>query len=145
MKQFDAALTKALQSGDTDLIYLAIFAIRARTATQEFLSLLSKLEPALNIYIHYCKEHDPTKLKDVYTFLQQSEALGHCLVREAYQHQDLDSRKEKLRQALNYYRKTDSFATKVVMHFFASFHFTSIPLHSTPLLTPLLTLCFRFK
>jgi hypothetical protein len=114
MRQYEAALLKSLQSGDTDLVHLVLVQLRGQLAASELMHLIGKYDTALALYMKSCKEHDKErdKLRELYVLQQRPDLLAGLLVREAYQHPDLETRREKLHQAMNQYKKVDPTAAK---------------------------------
>lgn len=66
MKEYDLALTKAVQSGDTDLAYSALLAIRRELPTADFFRLLRNKPAASRLFEVYCREKDTRLLQDFY-------------------------------------------------------------------------------
>lgn len=66
MKEYDIALTKAVQSGDTDLVYSALLTVRRELPAPEFFRLLRNKPAASRLFEVYCREKDKRLLQDFY-------------------------------------------------------------------------------
>ena len=63
MKEDELALTKAIQSGDTDLVYLALLHLKKHRKQKDFFALIREKPLARDLYISYCKQTDLPSLK----------------------------------------------------------------------------------
>lgn len=63
MKEDELALTKAIQSGDTDLVYLALLHLKKHRRERDFFALIKDKPLARDLYIAYCKQADLPGLK----------------------------------------------------------------------------------
>lgn len=78
MEQDELALKKAIESGDTDLMYLVLLHIKRTKDVQQFIRTISKQPEALDMFISYCKEQEPSLLPELYaTPGQEHRALSH--------------------------------------------------------------------
>jgi len=59
----EAALTKAIESGDTDLVYFVILNILRNETEENFFRIMKNEPVALDLLISYCKERDIELLK----------------------------------------------------------------------------------
>jgi vacuolar protein sorting-associated protein 16 len=92
MKQEQLALTKAIESGDTDLskflsllfqmeenhfsfinylflyilVYLVLLHVNRNAPEKDFYEMIARHNEAVNLYIAYCKEQDASQLLSVY-------------------------------------------------------------------------------
>lgn len=60
------ALVKAIESGDTDLVYTVILKLRDKMALSDFKMTIRNFPVAQALYIKYCKEHNPQALNEIY-------------------------------------------------------------------------------
>mmetsp|Transcript_8410 Transcript_8410/g.11326 ORF Transcript_8410/g.11326 Transcript_8410/m.11326 type:complete len:835 (-) Transcript_8410:32-2536(-) len=90
MQQDDIALVKAIESGDTDLVYLVILHIKRLRSPDEFVKLIRNQHVALSLVIKYCKQQDTSLLKDIYYQQNNREELGNMIMNEAYQQPSLE-------------------------------------------------------
>jgi hypothetical protein len=93
-------------------VHLVILHLRRGLTREQFFDIIGKYDVALNLYIQLCKEQDLERLKEVYDFQNKPDLLAFVYVKEAYEVEDLDMRKESLRSALNLYKKGNSYAAK---------------------------------
>ncbi|KAG2436636.1 hypothetical protein HXX76_006164 [Chlamydomonas incerta] len=61
------ALRKAIESGDTDLVYLVLFGLYRARSLPEFWSLVAVRALARNLFIKYCKAKEPELLETILT------------------------------------------------------------------------------
>eukprot|EP00005_Dracoamoeba_jomungandri_P004307 CAMPEP_0174258998 /NCGR_PEP_ID=MMETSP0439-20130205/7888_1 /TAXON_ID=0 /ORGANISM="Stereomyxa ramosa, Strain Chinc5" /LENGTH=793 /DNA_ID=CAMNT_0015342709 /DNA_START=252 /DNA_END=2633 /DNA_ORIENTATION=+ len=113
MKEDEVALEKAIESGDTDLVYLVLLHIRRNAAPTEFFRIIRRNPESVNLLIAYCKEQDVDLLKDLYYQTGQPQETANMAVVEAYQFKDIEKRIRGLKVALNLYKDTkEQLATK---------------------------------
>ncbi|GAB2222949.1 hypothetical protein Droror1_Dr00017081 [Drosera rotundifolia] len=81
----DIALTKAIESGDTDLVYMVLFHIWHKRPYLEFLGTLHARPLAQDLLIAYaqCYKHD--FLKQIFTTTGQSEEVAFVLWKESWE------------------------------------------------------------
>lgn len=85
MKQDEMALSKAIESGDTDLIYLVILHLKRSTRSPlEFFRIIRNEPVALDLLISYSKQQDLKLLKELYYTLDELEQVANVFVRDAY-------------------------------------------------------------
>lgn len=63
MKEDELALTKAVASGDTDLVHLALLHLRKHRKQRDFFALIKDKPLARDLFIAYCKQADLPALK----------------------------------------------------------------------------------
>jgi len=66
MEDSRAALSKALESGDTDLIYLALLHLQKTRPTHEFFQLVATQPVARDLLVAFARHHDRTLLRQLY-------------------------------------------------------------------------------
>lgn len=66
MQEDEIALNKAIESGDTDLIYFAMFHMKRKLPLAEFFRLLNNKPMAANLLEVYGRQNDINLLKDFY-------------------------------------------------------------------------------
>eukprot|EP01006_Ploeotia_vitrea_P014258 TRINITY_DN3823_c0_g1_i1.p1 TRINITY_DN3823_c0_g1~~TRINITY_DN3823_c0_g1_i1.p1 ORF type:complete len:855 (+),score=458.50 TRINITY_DN3823_c0_g1_i1:18-2582(+) len=87
MKQDERALDKAIDSGDTDLIYLALLYIqRSYDDDRQFFSIIESRPLARSMFVTYCKRHSHNTglLKSYYYYFKMHTEAAHLACREAY-------------------------------------------------------------
>jgi len=113
MGEDENALSKALDSGDTDLVYLVLLHIRRSRSGADFFKIIRSRKGAVDLLVAYCKQQDLDLLKDIYYQAGMPNQSAHVAVIEAYQHAELEKRVRGLQIALNLYKDTgDLFASK---------------------------------
>lgn len=105
MGQEDAALEKAIQSGDTDLVHLVLLQLqKAHPIAQEFFSIVLSKPVARDLFIAYSKQKDPGLLRELYRLQSRPQDLGLLEVKQAWKVADLDRRIGGLQTALSYFK-----------------------------------------
>ncbi|KAK7085238.1 Vacuolar protein sorting-associated protein 16, partial [Halocaridina rubra] len=99
------ALRRALQSGDTDLIYTVLDHLRQQLPSGDFLMLIRDFPVAQSLYIRSCRELDTDQLRDI--LVQEDDFQGQALLRikEAYHSNRADTRQASLQGASELFRK----------------------------------------
>jgi len=114
MQEDELSLKKAIESGDTDLIYLVILHLHRKLPIAEFFKIINEKPLACNLLEVYCKEQNLGLLKDFYYQADYKSETAAILTNESYAESDVNSRIEKLKMALKYYSedKDKSFEVK---------------------------------
>lgn len=104
MKQDKIALEKAVDSGDTDLVYHVLLRLQAALSPGDFFHLLDDsltpaLAPAVRLLQVYARENDRQLLRDFYYQDDRRVDAGALYVAEAYATPLADDRAELLRLA----------------------------------------------
>ncbi|XP_057651566.1 vacuolar protein sorting-associated protein 16 homolog [Diorhabda carinulata] len=89
------ALVKAIESGDTDLIYMVILKLREKMPLGDFKMTIRNFPVAQSLYIKYCKEHHTQALNEIY--IQEDD---FCAQAETFILESLDDKKEHMKDAL---------------------------------------------
>ncbi|KAF2892196.1 hypothetical protein ILUMI_13977 [Ignelater luminosus] len=99
------ALLKAIESGDTDLVYMVILRLRDNMPLADFKMTIRNFPVAQALYIKYCREHNSQALNEI--FIQEddfnSQALG--FVSESLDEKKTHTRDASLTSALEAYKK----------------------------------------
>ncbi|XP_054707259.1 vacuolar protein sorting-associated protein 16 homolog [Uloborus diversus] len=114
LKQETQAMIKAIDSGDTDLIYTVIRYLKNSLSKGDFHMRIRQFPAAHDFYLKLCKEQDLELLRENYS--QESDFLseGHCFVMESYQTKKADKRISSLQEALKSYKKAkNDFAAQI--------------------------------
>jgi hypothetical protein len=104
MKQDNAALTKAIASGDTDLTYFTLLHLKKTLPRAQFFDLVHEKPVAFDLLVTYCKSQDQEMLKTLYYHLDQRERAADVYVAEAYAKPNLRGRLDALKIAQELYR-----------------------------------------
>ncbi|XP_063605490.1 LOW QUALITY PROTEIN: vacuolar protein sorting-associated protein 16 homolog [Penaeus indicus] len=99
------ALRRALQSGDTDLIYTVLHHLRQKLSSGDFLMFIRNFPVAQSLHIRSCRELDMEQLRDI--LVQEDDFNGQALLRikEAYMSNRTDMRQASLQGAAELFRK----------------------------------------
>lgn len=105
MKEDKLALKKAIESGDTDFIYLVLLHMRSSPDMNlaKFLMIFQEkeLEPAYHLFVQYCKER-PERSQDLQFLYEQesnANALAEFHLMEGIKSDDFNGRLSQLRSA----------------------------------------------
>jgi len=96
-------LPKAIDSGDTDLVYLVLLHIKRSYSPAEFFRMIKGKQSALSLMIQYAKQQDLELLKDLYYQVEQPHEIANIAVVEACTKPDLDGRLKGLNFAAKLY------------------------------------------
>lgn len=107
IKQYRAALNKALDSGDSDLVYDVLFKLRTILGSAEFFMELRNSEMATALYMQYCREQSPEQLENIYNQDDRHEdiALAH-IVRSCQASPSSEMKLIELKSASDRYRQS---------------------------------------
>ena len=106
MKKFHLALTKAVDSGDTDLVYMVILHLKERLQLGEFLMAIRTVPVAYALYLQYCREENRQMLLDLYYQEDKHLDEGNCRVVDSYDEERLDARLRMLVSAQEAFNKS---------------------------------------
>ncbi len=112
------ALSQAIKSGETDLVYLVLLHMKKKMEPSKFFSIVNEkeFEIARNLLVTYCREQDLEFLKLFYHALELPHEAAAMNVYEAvssiYAHEDSDltTQKKSLITAKDLYNKKKDFA-----------------------------------
>uniref|UniRef100_A0A8C9W9H2 Vacuolar protein sorting-associated protein 16 homolog n=1 Tax=Scleropages formosus TaxID=113540 RepID=A0A8C9W9H2_SCLFO len=113
MKRSQLALSKAIESGDTDLVYTVVTYLKNEMNRGDFFMTLRNQPVALSLYRQFCKHQEPETLKDLFNQDDDHQELGNFYVRASYQEGKLETRVSLLQSAVDEYNKAkNEFAAK---------------------------------
>ncbi|KAH9267559.1 hypothetical protein BASA84_000611 [Batrachochytrium salamandrivorans] len=114
MQQDESALIKAVESYNTDLIYLVLLHMRRKLPVADFFRIVSSMPLACNLLEIYSRDQDPQLLRDFYYQDDQRIASANIIFEESFFDKDLPSRLMKLKGAIKLYgeEKESTFETK---------------------------------
>ncbi|KAJ6658609.1 hypothetical protein lerEdw1_019997 [Lerista edwardsae] len=114
MKRSQLALSKAIESGDTDLVYTVILHLKNELNRGTFFMTLQNQPVALSLYRQFCKHQELDTLKDLYNQDDDHQELGNFHVRSGYvSEKRIDGRIACLQNAVDeYYKAKNEFAAK---------------------------------
>ncbi|KAM4698131.1 vacuolar protein sorting-associated protein 16 homolog [Rhinophrynus dorsalis] len=106
MKRSNLALSKAIESGDTDLVYTVVSYMKHEFNRGEFFMTLQNHPVALSLYRQFCKHQEPETLKDLYNQDDNHQELGNFYVRSSYSTEKrVEGRVAELQNAVDEYNK----------------------------------------
>ncbi|XP_046492707.1 vacuolar protein sorting-associated protein 16 homolog [Neodiprion pinetum] len=94
-----AALYKAVESGNTDLVYTVIFHLRENMPLADFQRFIMRSPLAMALYIKYCQGHNRETLRDIYSQDDDFHSQALWFIREGYQQKNSLSRDTFLQSA----------------------------------------------
>uniref|UniRef100_A0A9J7X8H6 Vacuolar protein sorting-associated protein 16 homolog n=1 Tax=Cyprinus carpio carpio TaxID=630221 RepID=A0A9J7X8H6_CYPCA len=113
MKKSPLALSKAIESGDTDLVYTVVMYLKNELNRGDFFMMLRNQPVALSLYKQFCKHQEQETLKDLFNQDDDHEELGNFYVKASYKEQRLEARIAHLQSAVDeYYKAKNEFSAK---------------------------------
>ncbi|XP_054028421.1 vacuolar protein sorting-associated protein 16 homolog [Dryobates pubescens] len=113
MKRSKLALSKAIESGDTDLVYTVVLHLKYELNRGSFFMTLQNQPVALSLYRQFCKHQERETLKDLYNQDDNHQELGNFHVHCSYSEKRIEGRVGALQNALDeYYKAKNEFAAK---------------------------------
>ncbi|XP_023245681.1 vacuolar protein sorting-associated protein 16 homolog [Copidosoma floridanum] len=80
-----AALNKAVESGNTDLVYTVILHLREHMPLSDFQMTIMHCPLAMTLYTKYCQNHNRETLRDIFNQYDEYFSQALWFVRESYQ------------------------------------------------------------
>ncbi|XP_053493194.1 vacuolar protein sorting-associated protein 16 homolog [Ictalurus furcatus] len=113
MKRSQLALSKAIESGDTDLVYTVVTYLKNEMNRGDFFMTLRNQPVALSLYRQFCKHQEQDTLKDLFNQDDDHQELGNFYVKASYKEKRLEARMSLLQSAVDEYNKAkNEFAAK---------------------------------
>uniref|UniRef100_A0A1A8H968 Vacuolar protein sorting-associated protein 16 homolog n=2 Tax=Nothobranchius korthausae TaxID=1143690 RepID=A0A1A8H968_9TELE len=113
MKRSQLALGKAVESGDTDLVYTVVTYLKNEMNRGDFFMTLRNQPVALSLYRQFCKLQEQETLKDLYNQDDDHQELANYYIMASYREKRLESRLSHLQSAIDEYNKAkNDFAVK---------------------------------
>eukprot|EP00066_Takifugu_rubripes_P003865 XP_003966794.1 PREDICTED: vacuolar protein sorting-associated protein 16 homolog [Takifugu rubripes] len=113
MKRSHLALSKAVESGDTDLVYMVVTHLKNEMNRGDFFMTLRNQPVALSLYKQFCKLQEQETLKDLYNQDDDHQELANYYVAASYREKRMDIRLSLLQSAVDEYNKAkNDFAAK---------------------------------
>ncbi|KYR01493.1 hypothetical protein DLAC_01480 [Tieghemostelium lacteum] len=93
MGESETALGKAIESGDTDLVYLVLLDMKRNRPLADFLEVTFSKSVAVDLLISYCKQNkDMNLLKEIYGIKQQTKEMSFTFLYEAFREPNFEKR-----------------------------------------------------
>ncbi|KAJ3089792.1 hypothetical protein HK102_005491 [Quaeritorhiza haematococci] len=114
MQEDEVALVKAIESGDTDLVYLVMLHLKRKHPPADFFRLINGRPLAISLLQAYARQTDLQLLKDFYYQDDRRWESANVMVLESYEQVDLTARSNKLKIAMKLYQddKEHAFESK---------------------------------
>ncbi|XP_032461632.1 vacuolar protein sorting-associated protein 16 homolog isoform X8 [Phocoena sinus] len=114
MKRSKLALSKAIESGDTDLVFTVLLHLKNELNRGDFFMTLRNQPMALSLYRQFCKHQELETLKDLYNQDDNHQELGSFHVRASYAAEErIEGRVAALQTAADaFYKAKNEFAAK---------------------------------
>ncbi|GAB6031871.1 Vacuolar protein sorting-associated protein 16 [Chamberlinius hualienensis] len=109
LKEFETALSSAIESGDSDLMFSVIFRLHSELPQGEFLLKIRRFPTAYSLYLKFlkfCQTAQQPELSDLYYQEDNFLGEGNAKVIASYQCKALDDECATLQTALNAYKKS---------------------------------------
>eukprot|EP00041_Stephanoeca_diplocostata_P031359 m.975716 g.975716 ORF g.975716 m.975716 type:complete len:861 (+) comp23942_c1_seq8:368-2950(+) len=104
MNEEDMALEKAIQSGDTGLAQFVLLDVYHKKSSKgDFLSSINTKPAARDLFLQYCRENEPSLLKDFYYSHDVLHETANLTLVDAYHEEQLETRIQLLRKAASHY------------------------------------------
>ncbi|XP_052092868.1 vacuolar protein sorting-associated protein 16 homolog isoform X1 [Mytilus californianus] len=105
MHKDQIALSKAIESGDTDLVYTVLLRLKESMTQGDFLMSIRSMPISYSLFLQYCRQQNPKLLEDLYYQEDNFIEEGNCKVMRSFDDERLDDRTETLNQAIKCYQK----------------------------------------
>lgn len=107
MNEDEKGLQKAIESGDTDLVYLVLLHMKKKLPNRDFFLIVSKKPVARDLLIAYCKDQDPNFLKSYFTALDMQSEAAILNTTESYKFMhSMDERLRALKLAREHFSRS---------------------------------------
>ncbi|XP_053980459.1 vacuolar protein sorting-associated protein 16 homolog [Hylaeus anthracinus] len=94
-----AALRKAVESGNTDLVYTVILHLRQKMTLGDFQMYIKHCPLAMALYVKYCQNHNRETLRDIYNQYDDFHSQAVWFITESYQRKNTMTREALLQSA----------------------------------------------
>eukprot|EP00475_Leptophrys_vorax_P028322 TRINITY_DN4090_c0_g1_i7.p1 TRINITY_DN4090_c0_g1~~TRINITY_DN4090_c0_g1_i7.p1 ORF type:complete len:726 (-),score=190.04 TRINITY_DN4090_c0_g1_i7:1955-4132(-) len=131
MQQHEIAMVKAIESGDTNLVYMVIMAMALNNRSDELFRMINDKPLARNLFVSYCKatsQDSPQSmdnLKRFYGFTMQPKEAAILNLKEAYEQKRFSDRTKFFDLARQFFaeEKLDPFYSKLAEEHLALMEF----------------------
>lgn len=105
MKRSQLALSKAVESGDTDLVFTVVSFLKNEMNRGDFFMTLRNQPLALSLYRQFCRVQESQTLKDLLNQDDDHDGLGNFYVSAAFKEPRLEGRLALLQNAVDEFNK----------------------------------------
>ncbi|KAI8923450.1 Vps16, N-terminal region-domain-containing protein [Entophlyctis helioformis] len=113
MQEDELALVKAVESCDSDLVYLVLLHMKRKLPPADFFRIVSDKPLACSLLEAYCREQDTQLLRDFYDQDDRRAASAHLLFQESHLDKDVQVRLIKLKASSKLYSEEKDCAFEV--------------------------------
>eukprot|EP01135_Chromosphaera_perkinsii_P006872 Nk52_evm27s621 gene=Nk52_evmTU27s621 len=106
MQEDELALAKAIESGDTDLVYLVLLHLKKKLNVGTFFRLIHNKPVACDLLVRYCKAHDMELLSNFYYQDDRTVDRADIILQKAYEKEELSERLKDLKLARGMYQES---------------------------------------
>ncbi|KAJ8898107.1 hypothetical protein PR048_003467 [Dryococelus australis] len=99
------ALVKAIDSGNTDLVYMVLLHLRDNMPMAEFQMMIRNYPIALSLYAKYCREHNRETLRDIYDLEDNYTSQAAFHLQECYDPKNSSMKAASLEAAKQGYKR----------------------------------------
>eukprot|EP00842_Homolaphlyctis_polyrhiza_P005915 jgi/Hompol1/6324/HPOL_001083-RA len=116
MQQDELALIKAIESFDSDLVYLALLHLMHKMPAADFFQVVSTKPLACSLLESFCRQQDPQLLHKFYYQEDKRVLSANLIFQESFQEKDLSARILKIKGALKLYaeERATAFESKIL-------------------------------
>jgi hypothetical protein len=109
MKEYKKALKKAIESGETELMYSVLLEMKDKDEKKLLYQILKENEfyVAKNLFFSYCKEQDLKYLKLFLHSLELDNEAANIYIFESFLMPDLNAKKKLLSDAKSLYKNNN--------------------------------------
>ncbi|KAH3746297.1 vacuolar protein sorting-associated protein 16 [Pelomyxa schiedti] len=104
MAQEEVALAKAVESGDTDLVFLVLLHMIRTKQPRDFLEIVRQRPAALELLLSYCKQQNHDLLKKLYFHMDQPHLKAAVHIRDAHSEDKFEALLAGMQNALSLYQ-----------------------------------------
>ncbi|KAG8236730.1 hypothetical protein J437_LFUL014226 [Ladona fulva] len=114
LEQYCRALLKAIESGDTDLVYTVLLHLHKRMSLDQFQLAIRGFPMAQALYIKYCREQGQDAIRAIYN--QEDDFLSQaiCCIQECYDPKNVASPEASLYSAVEAFKRVHCDALSVL-------------------------------
>ncbi|XP_066259281.1 vacuolar protein sorting-associated protein 16 homolog isoform X2 [Euwallacea similis] len=105
LNEHKSALHKAIESGDTDLVYMVVLKLREKMPLGDFKMTIRNFPVAQSLYIKYCKEYYKPALSEIYIQEDDFAAQAQLVLEECLTDNVSFTIDSKLTAAADFYKK----------------------------------------
>ncbi|XP_065839193.1 vacuolar protein sorting-associated protein 16 homolog [Oscarella lobularis] len=103
MNELNYALQKAIESGDTELVYAVILRLKDNMPRHQFLMTIQQSYIAFNLYLQMCRAGNKEELKDLYEMADRKAEKASVCVELSLESSNVAAKREHLEDAKELY------------------------------------------